>query len=106
MFRARRARVSTVERASPIAGRGPLAVVAVAATLVVLAASALGPYGYFIDELYYLSCARRPALGYVDHPPLAPWLLTLVRAVLGESLLAIRLLPALVGGALVWLAGR
>ncbi len=35
----------------------------------------LGSYGYFIDELYYAACAARPAWGYVDHPPLAPWLL-------------------------------
>lgn len=79
--------------------------IAAAWTLVVLGASAFGPYGYFIDELYYLSCARHLALGYVDHPPLAPLLLAGVRATLGESLVAIRLLPALVGGATIVCAG-
>ncbi len=57
----------------------------------------LGSYGFFIDELYYAACAAHPALGYVDHPPLAPWLLAVVRALLGDSLWAIRLLPALMG---------
>ena len=51
-------------------------------------------YGYFIDELYYLACAKRLAFGYVDHPPLAPFLLRLALAALGDSLVAIRLLPA------------
>jgi hypothetical protein len=62
-------------------------------------------YGYLQDEFYYLSCAMRPALGYVDHPPFAPWVLAVTRTFLGESLLGIRLLPALSGGAVVFLAG-
>jgi hypothetical protein len=65
-------------------------------------------YGYFRDELYYLACARHLAWGYVDHPPLSIFVLALVRATAGESLLAIRALPALLGGAAVvvtcWLA--
>jgi 4-amino-4-deoxy-L-arabinose transferase-like glycosyltransferase len=61
----------------------------------------LGSYGYFIDELYYAACAARPAWGYVDHPPLAPWLLAMTRALLGDSLWAFRLLPALAGAATV-----
>lgn len=62
-------------------------------------------YGYFRDELYYLACAKRLAFGYVDHPPLAPFLLRGVVETLGESLLAIRLLPALAAGATVFLTG-
>ena len=62
-------------------------------------------YGYFVDELYYLACAKRPAAGYVDHPPLAPLVLRLVTAVLGESLLAVRLLPAASGALVVVLTG-
>lgn len=62
-----------------------------------------GEYGYFIDELYYLACADRLAFGYVDHPPLSVWILAAVRAVLGASVPAIRLLPALAAGAVVWL---
>ncbi len=40
-----------------------------------LGAAAFGPYGYFIDEPYYLACARRLAWGYVDHPPLSLFIL-------------------------------
>ena len=60
-------------------------------------------YGYFIDELYYLACADHLALGYVDHPPLSVWVLAAVRALLGASVPAIRALPALAAGAVVWL---
>jgi hypothetical protein len=62
-------------------------------------------YGYFRDELYYMACANRLAFGYVDHPPLAPFLLRLVLITLGGSVLAIRLLPALAGAATVFLTG-
>ena len=50
-------------------------------------------YGYFRDELYYLACARHPAWGYVDQPPLSIWVLWVVMHTLGSSLVAIRLLP-------------
>jgi 4-amino-4-deoxy-L-arabinose transferase-like glycosyltransferase len=63
-----------------------------------------GAYGPFRDELYYVACARRPALGYVDHPPLAPWLLALQLPLTGDSILALRLLPALATAATVVLA--
>jgi hypothetical protein len=82
-----------------------LLLVAMVAPVVQVAASFTPGYGYFIDELYYLACAQRPALGYVDHPPLAPLLLAGVRAVFGDSLLAIRILAFLAGGATAWLAG-
>jgi 4-amino-4-deoxy-L-arabinose transferase-like glycosyltransferase len=62
-------------------------------------------YGYFRDELYYIACAKRLALGYVDHPPLAPFLLRLVLTTLGDSILAIRFFPALAGALTVFLTG-
>ncbi|MDH3228128.1 MAG: glycosyltransferase family 39 protein, partial [Thermoleophilia bacterium] len=62
-------------------------------------------YGIFRDELYYLACARHLAAGYVDHPPLSIWVLSLTRAVLGESVFAIRLLPAIFGAATVLVIG-
>jgi 4-amino-4-deoxy-L-arabinose transferase-like glycosyltransferase len=64
-----------------------------------------GRYGYFRDELYYIACGRHLALGYVDQPPLSILLLRLSQALLGDSLFAIRLLPALVGAATVALSG-
>src|SRR5262245_5722467 len=82
------------------AERPPLAWAAISLVCVAqLALYALtsGPlaYGRMSDEYYYLDCARRLAWGYVDHPPLAPALLAVVHALLGDSLFALHLLPAL-----------
>ncbi len=52
-------------------------------------------YGYFRDEFDYLSCANHLAWGYVDQPPLLPFLVRVSRTVLGDSLRSIRFLPAL-----------
>ncbi|MCC6350299.1 MAG: glycosyltransferase family 39 protein [Candidatus Eisenbacteria bacterium] len=87
---------------APVAA-GPLALVALA----VLAAHALSltQYGWFRDELYYLSCAKRLAWGYVDQPPLSIALLALVRALAGDSLAALRAVAALAGAGVALLAG-
>jgi hypothetical protein len=61
-------------------------------------------YGFFRDELYYLACSRHLDWGYVDQPPLIAAIGWLVRVVLGDSMLALRLLPALAGGGEVLLA--
>jgi len=62
-------------------------------------------WGHFRDELYYLVCSERLAWGYVDQPPLSIALLAAVRGVLGDSLGAIRLLPAVAGAASVFATG-
>jgi 4-amino-4-deoxy-L-arabinose transferase-like glycosyltransferase len=62
-------------------------------------------YGYFRDELYYLAASEHLAVGYVDFAPLIPWLTHASRVVFGDSLHAIRLLPALAFGAEVLLTG-
>jgi hypothetical protein len=64
-----------------------------------------GHYGYFRDEYYYLACADHLAWGYVDHPPLSILLLKTVRALLGDSLFAIRLPAVLAEAGVVVLAG-
>ena len=64
-----------------------------------------GNYGLFRDEFYYIACSDRLAWGYVDQTPLALVLLSGARAVLGDSVHAIRLLPALAGALLILLAG-
>src|ERR1700743_2570754 len=58
-------------------------------------------YGYFRDEFDYMSCGDHLAWGYVDQPPLIPFLVHLCRAVLGDSLRSIRFLPALASSVLV-----
>lgn len=70
-----------------------------------LAVNALSAYGYFRDEFYYLACSDRLDWGFVDHPPLSIAILSVSRAVLGDSLVAIRFLPALAGAGTVYLAG-
>lgn len=60
-------------------------------------------YGYFRDELYYMVAGERLAFGYADYPPFIALVAALSRALLGDSLLAIRLLPALAGSATVYL---
>ena len=58
-------------------------------------------YGYFRDEFDYMACGDHLAWGYVDQPPLIPFLIHLCRAVLGDSLRAIRFIPALATSLLV-----
>ncbi len=65
----------------------------------------INQYGIFRDEMYYLACSRHLAWGYVDQPPLIAVVARLVTATLGDSLVAIRLLPALAGSGLVLLTG-
>jgi 4-amino-4-deoxy-L-arabinose transferase-like glycosyltransferase len=54
-------------------------------------------YTFFIDEFYTAALSRHLAFGYVDLPPLVPALMALSRALLGESLLAMHIFPALAG---------
>ena len=62
-------------------------------------------YGYFRDELYYMACGQHLDFGYVDLPPLSALLIRLSRVLFGDSLFAIRLLPALAGAGTVALTG-
>src|SRR5438128_2162669 len=64
-----------------------------------------GNYGFHGDELYYIASGNHPAFGYVDYPPLVPLLAHVETSVMGTSPWALRLLPALVGAAIVLLAG-
>jgi hypothetical protein len=58
-------------------------------------------YGYFRDEFDYMSCGDHLQWGYVDQPPLIPFLIHICRAVLGDSLRSIRFIPALASSLLV-----
>lgn len=81
----------------------PAAVIIIALFKVILHLATTGRFGYeyFVDELYFLSTAQHLAWGYVDMPPLFPVVTAGVVGLVDNSLLAIRLLPALAGGALV-----
>ena len=84
---------------------GPALVLYLAAFKLLFHLLTAGRYGIFRDELYYLACSEHPAWGYVDQPPLVVFIIWIVRHTLGDSLIALRLLPALAGAAMVWLAG-
>jgi hypothetical protein len=62
-----------------------------------------GSYNYFRDELYYIACSDHLAFGYVDQPPLSIAILWVTRHLLGDSLYALRFLPALVSSTVVFL---
>ena len=64
-----------------------------------------GGYGYFRDEMYYLACGDHLDWGYVDHAPLIALTARLIRLTLGDSLPALRFLPALAGGLSVFFTG-
>ncbi len=71
-------------------------VVSLCAVKALLHLALVSRYGYHGDELYFLECGRHLAFGYVDHPPLIPWIARLADE-LGGSLLALRL-PAIAAG--------
>jgi hypothetical protein len=86
----------------------PLAVgtlLAIAAAKLAIHLPALTRYGWFRDELYYVASTDHLGWGFVDHPPLSIAVLALVRAVFGDSLAAIRMVPVLAGVATVFVAG-
>ncbi|GAA4536446.1 hypothetical protein [Pseudonocardia xishanensis] len=82
----------TTERPSPTAMTWSVAAVGAALTVLLLAVR--DGYGYHPDELYFLQASRHLAVGYVDQGPLTP-LFALVR---GNSLVGLRVLPAVFAG--------
>jgi hypothetical protein len=74
---------------------GMLIVLAVALGLLLFHCVFNNRYGYFRDEFNYLASGDHLAWGYVDQPPLLPFLVRVSREILGESLRSIRFLPAL-----------
>jgi hypothetical protein len=76
-----------------------------AAAAVTLQMLTNGRYGYFRAELYLLACGDLLAWGYVDFAPFVALLARFSRFALGDSLHAIRCLPALADGAQILVTG-
>ncbi len=87
------------------AKNGMLAAAGIAAAGFVLHMIFNNRYGYFRDEFDYIICGNHPAWGYVDQPPLVPILSRIFRAVFGDSLRSIRLMPVVAASALILLTG-
>lgn len=51
-------------------------------------------YGFWRDELYYIALSKHLAWGYVDVPPLLPFVIAIVRYLFGESFFTMHLIPA------------
>ena len=98
---------STTLHSDPSSGRqsffrgGMLIVLAIAAAKLVFHCVFNNRYGYFRDEFDYIACGRHLAWGYVDQPPLIPFLTRISLVVLGDSLRAVRFVPALASSAIV-----
>jgi hypothetical protein len=85
---------------------GPAIVLYLAFAKLLLHLLTAGRYGIFRDEMYYVACSKHLAWGYVDHPPMNVFITWFARHAFGDSLLGLRLLPAIAGAALVWMTGR
>jgi hypothetical protein len=82
-------------------GRGMWIILAIALAKLVLHCYFNNRYGYFRDEFDYMACGDHLAWGYVDQPPLIPFLIHVCRALLGDSLRSVRFIPALASSLLV-----
>jgi hypothetical protein len=64
-----------------------------------------GRYGFHRDELYFVEAGHHPAWGYPDQPPLVPLLATAWYELVGGSLWAFRIVPAVLAGLIVVVTG-
>lgn len=87
----------------PLAAR-PVLALAAAMLLLHLVTNLVTPYGFQRDEFLYFAMGDHLRLWRMDFPPGIAVLSAATRFVLGDSLLALRLAPALVSTALVVLA--
>jgi Dolichyl-phosphate-mannose-protein mannosyltransferase len=88
---------------APLAA-GPVLGVAAAVLALHLIANAVSPYGFHRDEFLYVAMGRHLRLWRMDFPPAMALLYDATRF-LGDSLVALRLAPALAAAAVVVLGG-
>ena len=97
--------VETRRSATPLNISADVIVLSLSGAVFLLHLYAAGNYGYFTDELYYLACSHHLAWGYVDQPPLIALVTWMTRELLGDSLIALRFVPALASAAEIALTG-
>jgi dolichol-phosphate mannosyltransferase len=71
--------------------RWRVAAVGVVGYLFLLRLFYLGLPDLMMEEAYYWNYAQRPALGYLDHPPMVAWLIWLGTAVFGDTETGVRI---------------
>lgn len=60
----------------------------------------------FRDEMYYLVAAQHPAFSYLEYPPFVALVAGVSRGLMGDSVLAIRLFPAIAGVIIILLTAN
>ena len=98
-------RPEPVDRNGGYFGSGPAIVLYTATARLLLHLFTASRYGIFRDELYNLACSQHLDWGGIDHPPVIDLIAWFARHVFGESLLGLRLLPAMAGAGLIVLTG-
>ncbi|MFB9903160.1 ArnT family glycosyltransferase [Allokutzneria oryzae] len=78
-----------------------LPLLSVCAVLVAVLLLLAGRYGYYMDELYFRVSGDHLDWGYADQPPLVALLAKVQIAVFGDSVFALRVVPALLAGTTV-----
>ncbi|MEV7870101.1 glycosyltransferase family 39 protein [Streptomyces sp. NPDC088124] len=86
----------------PVLNRRPLLAVCAGLGSVLLALSAR--HGYHVDELYNRASREHLAWGYVDQPPLVSLIARVETTLFGDTLTALRVVPALLACVVVWVA--
>jgi hypothetical protein len=71
--------------------REQAALLASGIALLVIQLPVLGRYGIQRDEMYFVECGKHLAAGYVDHPPLVPWIARAACELGGCGVLSLRL---------------
>jgi Dolichyl-phosphate-mannose-protein mannosyltransferase len=88
------ATTAAADRSEPVpTPRLGIALIALAALALELAVSAR--YGYVRDELYFLAAGQHLAPGYVDQPAFTPLLARVSSIIFGNTVVGLRVLPAL-----------
>ena len=93
-------------RLKNIWNKNPISItIALVSIFVLFFVNAFTAYGIFRDELYYIACSKHLAFGYVDQPPLLALILTINNFIFGDSLFAIRILPAFCEAGIIIITG-
>lgn len=79
-------------------------VLAVGMILLHVAVNIWSPYGFHRDEFLYIAMGEHLRFWRMDFPPFIAIIANVTRAVLGDSLAAIRFFPAVAAAMLIWLS--